>query len=113
MSRAHSKIYWRAHGGVRRAYADLREYADVGGKREALTAEGMAQATADPALAQALYAHRVTTYQQRRLRGVHGMAEPTSLAVCARDYLIAKAGDSITEQWLEGEELRLQRALDF
>ncbi len=30
------RIYWRDQGGVRRAYADFREYADVGGKREAL-----------------------------------------------------------------------------
>src|SRR5690349_7157661 len=35
-----SRIYWRERGGTRRAYADLRDFADVGGGREALVAEG-------------------------------------------------------------------------
>src|SRR5260370_37829292 len=40
-----TQIYWRERGGARRAYAALREYADVGGKREALVAPGETLAT--------------------------------------------------------------------
>src|SRR6266849_1481059 len=40
-----SRIYWRERGGTKRAYADLRDYADVGGGREALVAEGDRKST--------------------------------------------------------------------
>ena len=41
------------------------------------------------------------------------MPEPTTLADAARDYLIAKAEEGVvTTQWLEGDELRLERAID-
>ena len=42
-----SRIYWRDRGGTNRAYADLRDYADAGGGREALVAPGEKLATAD------------------------------------------------------------------
>ena len=91
--RGQPMIYWRERGGTRRAYADLRLYADVGGKREALVPDGKTQATDDPALAQALYGQRVAYYHQRRLRAVHGLQQPMSLAACAKDYLVAKEGE--------------------
>ena len=118
--RGKTLIYWRDRGGVKRAYADLREYADVGGKREALKPPGKKQATDDPDLAQALLGQRIEYYQKRRLRSVHDLPQPTTLAACARDYLVAKAGEvnaktgePITEQWMDGEELRLTRALEY
>jgi hypothetical protein len=38
-------IYWRDRGGVRRAYADLREYADVGGGPSSRQVKGSPRAT--------------------------------------------------------------------
>src|SRR6266545_20138 len=52
-------IYWRERGGTRRAYADLRDYADVGGGREALVAPGEKVATADETTAHVLLARRL------------------------------------------------------
>ena len=57
--RGKSRIYWREPGGTTRAYADLRDYADVGGGREALVAEGEKLATADETTAQVLLARRL------------------------------------------------------
>lgn len=113
-----ARIYWRVRGGVRRAYADFRSYADVGGKQEALTPPGASAATADPDEAEALCLKRLAELKDRRPRGIAGVPARTSLGDCARDYLVAKAGEvngrtgePITEQWMEGEELRLDRAL--
>src|SRR2546428_10558575 len=40
-------IYWRDRGGARRAYADLREEADVGGGGEGLVARGEERGTTE------------------------------------------------------------------
>lgn len=52
-TRRNGRIYWRDQGGERRAYADFRDYADVGGGREALTPKREKRATTDPDVAQA------------------------------------------------------------
>ena len=117
--RGQATIYWRERGGVKRAYADLRAYADVGGRQEALVAPNEKRATTDPAVAQELLARRIRELDaKRRGRVLHGEAPQVSLADCARDYLLAKAGEinpktgePVTEQWMEGEELRLRRAI--
>jgi len=57
--RGKSRIYWRERGGTTRAYADLRDYADVGGGREALVAAEEKLATADETTAQVLLARRL------------------------------------------------------
>ena len=31
-----TRVFWRAQGGARRAYGDFRDFADVGGGKEAL-----------------------------------------------------------------------------
>src|SRR5881397_3686016 len=91
-----SRIYWRERGGTRRAYADLRDYADVGGGREALVAEAEKLATADETTAQVLLARRVT------------------LADFAQSHLVAKAeSQKFTEHWLEVSETSLDRAVAF
>src|SRR5207253_11341735 len=53
-----SRIYWRERGGTKRAYADVRDYADVGGGREELVAEGEKLATSEETTATALPARR-------------------------------------------------------
>ncbi len=51
-----SRVYWRAQGGERRAWADFR---DLGGKREPLKVPGQKRATTDPKLAEVLCAQRL------------------------------------------------------
>ncbi|HXQ30010.1 MAG TPA: tyrosine-type recombinase/integrase [Gemmatimonadales bacterium] len=108
-----TQIYWRARGGVRRAYADLREYADVGGQREALVASGEKRATADPATAQVLLARRIEQLDGlRRGRALHGLAGQATLATFAGAHLIAKADTGkFTERWLALSEHHLERAV--
>lgn len=110
-----TQIYWRVRGGARRAYADLREYADVGGQREALVAPGEKRATADAATAQVLLARRLEDLDGlRRGRALHGLAGQATLAAFARAHLIAKAeSQRFTEQWLAGTETCLNRAVTF
>jgi hypothetical protein len=85
--RRQSRIYWRVRGGVRRAYGDFRDYADVGGKREPLIPEGEHFATTDLDVAIQLAANLEAA---RRWRGLTGRSDVATLAVYARDYLIAK-----------------------
>jgi len=113
--RTRTPIYWRERGGVRRAYADLREYADVGGKREALVASGEKLATSDPTTAQVLLARRLEQLDGLRRGGaLHGLAGQATLEAFATVHLEAKAksGD-VTDAWLELAELHLGRAVAY
>jgi hypothetical protein len=86
-----SRIYWRRRGGVRRAYADFRDYADVGGKLEPLIAAGERFATTDPDVAAKLAGERFTELEAaRRRRALYGHAEAATLAVQADGYLVAR-----------------------
>src|SRR5213592_5191121 len=87
-----SRIYWRERGGTRRAYADVRDYADVGGGREALVAEGEKLATADETTAQVLLARRLEQLDAaRRGRALHGETRQVMLVDFAQTHLLAKA----------------------
>ena len=110
-----SRIYWRLRGGARRAYADFREYADVGGGREALTPAGQKLATSDPDVAQALAAARVRELEaKRRGRALYGEIKTSTLADLARLHLIAKAESKrYSVQWLAALEVYLRRVLDI
>ncbi len=113
--RKKSRIYWRERGGTRRAYADLRDYADVGGGREALVSEGENLATADETTAQVLLARRLEQLDgTRRGRALHGETQQLTLADFAASHLVAKAeSQKFTEHWLEVTETCLDRAIDF
>lgn len=107
MSRTRAGIFIRRQGGQPRYYARL-----PGGRRVALCPPGSARATSDPQLARILYGQLVAEEQRQQLRGALAMPEPAAFAEAARDYLIAKAEEgSVTTQWLEGDELRLKRAI--
>ena len=110
-----SRIYWRERGGTRRAYADLRDYADVGGGREALVAEAEKLATADDTTAQVLLARRLKQLDgARRGRALHGETRQVTLADFAQSHLVAKAeSQKFTEHWLEVSETSLDRAVAF
>jgi len=109
-----SPIYYRDRGGARRAYADLREYADVGGKREPLVAPGEKLATSDPATAQELLARRIKELDAlRRGRVLHGLAGQATLEAFASVHLEAKAKSAkVTDAWLELSERHLDRAVE-
>jgi integrase len=106
-------IYWRDRGGVRRAYADLRAYRDVGGRKEPLVAPGEKLATSDLATAQELLARRIRELDGlRRGRALHGLAGQATLADFARTHLVAKAkGGKVTDAWLAMSENHLDRAV--
>ena len=113
--RRRSRIYWRERGGARRAYADLRDYADVGGGREPLVAPGEKLATADATTAQVLLARRLEQLDGlRRGRALHGETRQATLAEFAQAHLVAKAeSQKFTEHWLEVTEHCLHRAIEF
>ena len=109
------RIYWRERGGTRRAYADLRDYADVGGGREALIARGEKLGTTDATTAQVLLARRLEELDgARRGRTLHGETPGATLADFASAHLVAKAEfQKFTEHWLEVTEKCLDRAAEF
>lgn len=118
MSKPRSRIYTRTRGGATRFYLDARDYADVGGGREALCVPGETLATTDEDLAEALAAKRLTELQRTRAaaqgRMVADLPPVTTLAAYVREHLIAKArAGAVTADWLEGTELRLTRAVEF
>lgn len=102
-----SGIFIRRQGGRDRYYGRLN------GVRIALCLPGSKRAVTDEATAQALYGQLVAERQKQQLRQLHDVPEPITLASAARDFLIAKAEEAaVTTAWLEGEELRLQRAVE-
>lgn len=110
--RQRSRVYRR--GG--RYWADFRDFAELGGKLEALRVPGENRATRDPDLAEALAAQRLDGLQKKRAesqtRAVAGLPPVTTLHAFAQEHLIAKKkAGKVTEQWLKGEELRLTRAV--
>jgi integrase len=106
-----SRIYWRAS----RAWGDFRDYADAGGRLEALTPAGERLATRDPDIAQALASARLRELDAlRRGRALHGKAKGTALAPYAAEHLQKKArAGKVTRGWMEMAELFLRRAIAF
>ena len=105
-----NRIYWR-NG---RAWADFRDYADVGGKREPLRPPGQSRATTDPDVAAALLAARLAELEALRRGRVLGTKNVPTLAEYARRYLIKRAESGrVSEAWLEAIEKRLEEAIRF
>ena len=115
MTRTRQWIYFRDQGGARRAYADLRAYADVGGKREPLIEPGARLATTDPATAQVLLARRLEALEvARRDRTIRGLIAKAQLAAFAAMHLVAKKESGrFTDQHLAAVEMCLKRAVNF
>ena len=105
-----SRIYWR-NG---RAWADLRDFADVGGKREALKPEGESQATTDADEAAKLLADRLEELEEARRQGVTTTRRHRTLAEYAQHHLIEMArGIEASDDWIAQTEYQLQRAIEF
>ena len=109
-----SRIYWRNQGGELRAYADFRDFHDMGGRREALVAPGENVATTDPREAEFLMARRLEELRAMR-QGKHvERHEPMALADLVRVHLITtKEAQEVTDAWIEATEVFLRRAIDF
>jgi len=110
-------VFWREQGGARRAYGDFRDYADVGGKREALVVPRDRRATSDANLAEVLAARRLDELNrlraQRQAGAVHDLPKRTTLLAFAREHLIAKAkAGNATESWVAETEHCLARAIE-
>jgi integrase len=110
-------IYARERGGVKRWYGDFRQYADVGGRCEALTAPGEKLATADDVVAGHLYAERVRAYEEARRGKALGLpsAAPRALlcAMAAEDLAIKRESRKYADTHLDAVEARLRIALAF
>ncbi len=111
------RVFWREQGGARRAYGDFRDYADVGGKREALVVPRDRLATSDANLAEVLAAKRLDELNrlraQRQAGAVHDLPRRTTLLAFAREHLMAKAkAGKATESWVAETEHCLARAIE-
>ena len=111
--RVKDRLYWREQGGERRAYGDFRDYADLGGRQEALIAPGEKRATMDSDVAQKLISDRLLALDARRRgRQLHGRVEGTRLGAYAAEHLVKKAkAGKVTPDWLAMHELFLTRAV--
>ncbi len=116
--RAGSRVYWRERGGTRRAYADFRDYAELGGSQEALTVPGESMATTDARAAEVLAARRLEQLDLLRAKkqagALHQLPKEATLKAFAREHLIKKAGAGrVTPRWLVENEHFLERAVAF
>src|SRR2546422_282404 len=107
------RVYWRRG----RAYADFRDFVDMGGGLERLVVPGEKLATTDPELAEQLAAQRLDELAKLRarhqVRAVHRLPHNTTLAAFAAEHLQAKAeSGKFTDQWLETSQRQLRRAVE-
>lgn len=110
-----SRIYTRTRGGVTRYYADLRDFADVGGAREALIPEDGSTATTDPDIAAKLAAERLEELEERRRnKAILGIERTTTLKAYVAYHLEQKAQtEEIETSWLDMVQLHLDTAIEF
>lgn len=110
-----SRVYWRTQGGERRAYGDFRDFADVGGGREALMPPGAVVATVDPDLAAELATRRLRELERRRKdRTLLGSDKSATLQAFAAHHLLKKAkGGQVTHRWLLQAEQKLEAAVEY
>jgi integrase len=114
------RVIWRQEKGrTPRAYANFRDFKAWGGnRREPLIAPGEKQATTDPKMAERLAAQRLEELQRKKDtaqgRKLSGLPDVTPLEAFAAEHLLAKSNAGrVTKGWLDGEELRLERAVAF
>lgn len=113
--RRKSRIYTRNQGGVTRYYADFRDFADVGGGKEALIPPGERLATTDPDIAAALVAARLEELKAKRQNKVFfGLTKQTDLASYVAYHLIEKKrGGRVTTGWIAENQRFLDAAIAF
>lgn len=109
------RLYTRVRGGEARYYADFRDFADVGGRQEALIAPGDRAATTDPVIAQKLLSDRLAELQAlKRGKVLYGIERTARLAEYASYHLVEKARSGrISDTWLVNCERHLKEAVAF
>ena len=118
------RIFTRNQGAVHRFYADFRNFADVGGKREALVAPRQRRATDDPDVAAQVYAARLEELQRKRrilqhegevaLVQVEADEARPRLKAYAAQHLRQKArDDEATPRWLQSMQKHLEAAVGW
>ena len=108
--RRHSRIYRR--GG--RAWADFRDFADVGGRQEALVADGEPFATQDPDVAAKLSAKRIEELEGlRRQSAILGVRGGAQLAEYASQHLVKKRQEGTSPRHLQMVEGQLKATIDY
>lgn len=112
------RVYWRHQGGQERAYGDFRDFADVGGKREALIPPGATRATTDPDVARKLASDRVAELEAKRrgrvLLGEEQERKGAKLKPFAAHHLREKKrAGKVTDATIEGDENYLSAAVEF
>jgi len=114
MARSRTRIYWRHQGGARRAYADFRDFADVGGRREALVVPGERVATGDDQVAERLAAQRLEALlAARHHRGLTGVGLATLRAAAAAHLVAKERSGRFTDRHLANVERQLERACAY
>lgn len=109
-----SRIYDRGLAGAPRYYADFRDFANEGGKLQALIGAGEQRATGDHALAVSLTVARLAALQAVRKVRPAGVAARRTFSAFADHHLCRMATNDVAEkQWLESAERHLRRAADF
>lgn len=112
------RLFWRSQreNDPPRAYANFRDYTDVGGRRaEALIPEGHTRATTNPDLAIKLLADRLSMYEdRRRAKTLTGRSSFSTLLEYGSYHLDKLAGErNLTPEWLAYTEQVIERAVEF
>ncbi len=109
MSHDYARLYHRASRGW---YGDFRNYADVGGGREALKPEGSPRATEDQGQAALLFGRRLEYLQARRAGRIPAPAAPvlvpTMTAYLDRHGELKAADGSARAATIARERVRLE-----
>ena len=120
MAKRTTRIYWRLRSYGMAAYADFRDFAEVGGGQEALIAQGEDRPTTDDDTAAKLLAERLTQLMDAR----KALAEnkpvatppnvPLELGAYATRHLRLKAGlGKYNKGWLRQAQRHLEAACDL
>jgi integrase len=107
-----TRIYARKGRGARRYWADFRQYADVGGKREPLVAAGERVATTNRDVAQHVATARLRELEEARKGRGLGVKPSVTLEWMVLEHLTAKsAAGRVTDRWVESNEKFLEAAM--
>ena len=105
-----TRLYWRGS----RAWADFRDFADVGGGQEALKADGEPFATDDPDVAAKLAGDRIEELEGlRRQSAILGVRGGAKIAKYASDHLVKKQEEGTSPGHLGMVEGHLRVAVDY
>lgn len=110
------RTYWRTTtGGEKRAYGDFRDYADVGGRREALIPEAARTPTTDADVATKLVVKRVGELENaRRDKTLIGVTRKVGLGEYSLEHLERKEqAGKVRPKTLQEARCRLKRAVKF